>query len=78
MKFITFEDATGIYETVLFPPIYHRYCHLLNGSRPYILEGKVEEDFGAINITVNRIGFLDGYGKKDIKRSSGLFRNFLF
>ncbi|MFH1489950.1 MAG: DNA polymerase III subunit alpha, partial [Pseudomonadota bacterium] len=66
MKFITFEDATGIYETVLFPGIYHRYCHLLNGSRPYILEGIVEEDLGAINMTVNRIGFLDRYKRRKL------------
>lgn len=70
MKFISFEDTTGIYETVFFPKVYNRYCHMLNASRPYILEGKVEEDFGSINMTVNRIGFLDSYGKKDIRRSS--------
>jgi error-prone DNA polymerase len=53
MKFVSFEDQTGIYETVLFPKVYNRYCHTLNGSRPYILKGKVEEDFGAITITVH-------------------------
>ena len=61
MKFITFEDSTGIYETVFFPKVYHRFCHMLNGARPYILKGRVEEDFGAINVNVNRIGFLDRY-----------------
>jgi error-prone DNA polymerase len=63
MKFISFEDQTDIYETVLFPKIYHRYCHMLNATRPYILKGKVEENFGAITITVNWIGFLDRYKK---------------
>ncbi|KPK29079.1 MAG: hypothetical protein AMK69_07850, partial [Nitrospira bacterium SG8_3] len=53
MKFVSFEDQTGIYETVLFPRVYNRYCHMLNGSRPYILKGKVDEDLGAINITVH-------------------------
>ena len=71
MKFISFEDTTGIYETVFFPKVYHQYCHILNASRPYILEGKVEEDFGSINMTVNRIGFLDRY-TKEIRRISGL------
>jgi error-prone DNA polymerase len=65
MKFISFEDQTAIYETVLFPKTYHRYCHMLNAARPYILKGKVEETFGAITMTVNWIGFLDNYrGKK--------------
>ncbi|MCG2774655.1 MAG: DNA polymerase III subunit alpha [Desulfobacterales bacterium] len=61
MKFISFEDQTGIYETVLFPKIYHRYCHMLNATRPYILKGKVEENFGAITMTVHWIGFLGSY-----------------
>jgi len=61
MKFISFEDTTGIYETVFFPKVYNRFCHMLNATRPYILKGKVDEDFGAINMTVNWIGFLDKY-----------------
>ena len=61
MKFISFEDTTGIYETVFFPKVYNRYCHMMNGSRPYVLKGKVGEDFGAITITVNWMGFLDRY-----------------
>jgi len=59
MKFISFEDRTGIYETVFFPGVYHRYCHMLNASRPYIIKGRVEEDSGSININVEWIGFLD-------------------
>jgi error-prone DNA polymerase len=58
MKFISFEDTTGIYETVFFPKVYHRYCHILNASRPYIIKGRVEEDSGSINVNVGWIGFL--------------------
>ncbi|MFC1825499.1 DNA polymerase III subunit alpha, partial [Thermodesulfobacteriota bacterium] len=58
MKFVSFEDRTGLYETVFFPKEYHRYCHMLNKMRPYVLKGKVEEDFGAICLTVSRIGFI--------------------
>jgi DNA polymerase III alpha subunit len=61
MKFISFEDTTGIYETVLFPKVYHQHCHMLNATRPYILKGKVEEDFDAITLTVTWIGFLDSH-----------------
>jgi len=67
MKFVSFEDTTGIYETVFFPKVYHRYCYMLNATRPYILKGKVERDFGAITITVNWIGFLDKY-KREVSR----------
>ncbi len=61
MKFVSFEDTTGIYETVFFPKAYHRFCHILNAARPYVLKGWVDEDFGAITLTVNWIGFLDNY-----------------
>jgi len=60
MKFMTFEDLTAPYEAVFFPKIYHRYCHMLDAARPYILKGKVEETFTAVTITVNRVAFLDG------------------
>jgi len=66
MKFISFEDTTGIYETVLFPKVYNHYCHILNASRPYILKGKVDEDFGSFNINVQWIGFLDMYRDKSL------------
>jgi DNA polymerase III alpha subunit len=59
MKFVSFEDTTGIYETVLFPKVYHQFCHILNDMRPYLLKGKVEQDFTAITLTVHWIGFLD-------------------
>ena len=49
MKFVSFEDTTGIYEAVLFPRLYHQCCHMLSGMRPYLLKGKVEEDFGSLS-----------------------------
>jgi len=59
MKFVSFEDTTGIYETVFFPKAYHQFCHVLNEKRPYLLKGKVEEDFTAVTLTVHWIEFLD-------------------
>jgi len=64
MKFVSFEDTTGLYEAVFFPKVYDQYCHMLNTSRPYILNGKVEEDFTALTLTVHWIAFLDRYNKK--------------
>lgn len=52
MQFITFEDTTALYETVFFPDTYHRYCHMLTEARPYILQGKVEQDRGAFMLNV--------------------------
>ena len=55
MEFLTFEDDTGLIETTFFPKAYRRFCSILNGNRPFILYGKVEEDFGAVTMTVNRL-----------------------
>ena len=63
MKFVSFEDPTGIYETVFFPKAYHQFCNMLNRSRPYIIKGRVEEDFGFTNVNVHWIGFLDKFKK---------------
>jgi DNA polymerase-3 subunit alpha/error-prone DNA polymerase len=52
MEFLTFEDETGLVEATFFPEAYRRFCHLLDRGRPYLLSGKVEEDWGAVTLTV--------------------------
>jgi hypothetical protein len=42
-------------ETTFFPATYHRFCHMIDRQRPYLLTGKVEEDWGAITLTVDRV-----------------------
>jgi len=59
MEFVSFEDTTAIYETTFFPRPYARFCRMLNAARPYLLHGRVEEDFGAVTLTVEEVGFLD-------------------
>lgn len=55
MEFLTFEDETGLVETTFFPQAYSRFCAMLGKDRPFILHGKVEEDFGAHTLTVERV-----------------------
>ena len=55
MEFLTFEDETGTVETTFFPQTYHRFCHMIDRQRPYLLTGKVEEDWGAITLTVDKV-----------------------
>jgi DNA polymerase-3 subunit alpha/error-prone DNA polymerase len=55
MEFLTFEDDTGIVETTFFPDTYERFCHLLDWGRPYLLSGEVEENWGAVTLTVERV-----------------------
>ncbi len=53
MEFVSFEDLTGIYETVFFPEAYRRFTLLLDYDRPYALQGTVEQDRGAVTLTVH-------------------------
>jgi error-prone DNA polymerase len=58
MEFISFEDTSALYETVFFPQTYARFCHMLNRSRPYVLTGLVEEEYGVATLTVDSIRLL--------------------
>jgi error-prone DNA polymerase len=58
MEFLTFEDETGTVEATFFPRVYDRYGHLLETGRPYLLWGKVERDWAAVTLTVERVGGL--------------------
>jgi DNA polymerase-3 subunit alpha/error-prone DNA polymerase len=60
MEFVSFEDETAIYETVLFPDEYRAYSRVLDELRPYVIEGTVEEDQGATSLTVKSIRPLPG------------------
>ena len=55
MEFISFEDTSAIYETVFFPQAYARFCHMLNRSRPYVLTGTIEEEYGVVTLTVDSV-----------------------
>ncbi|NOZ57260.1 MAG: DNA polymerase III subunit alpha, partial [Calditrichaeota bacterium] len=55
MEFVSFEDTTAIYDTTFFPRAYERFVHLLSANRPFLLTGKVEEDFGAVTLTVEEV-----------------------
>ena len=64
MEFVSFEDTTALYETVFFPEAYRRYCARLSHARPYLLTGRVEEDFGAVALTVETMRGLEA----DVRR----------
>ena len=58
MEFLTFEDETGVVETTFFPRTYDRFCHIMDYGRPYLLEGEVEENWGAVTLTVGGVSQL--------------------
>ncbi|MEJ2639133.1 MAG: DNA polymerase III subunit alpha, partial [Desulfosarcinaceae bacterium] len=63
MEFLTFEDETGIFETTWFPKAYQRFCHMVDRGRPYLLWGRVEQDWGALTLTVDRAAALPTTGR---------------
>ena len=55
MEFFTFEDLTGIFETVFFPNPFRRFCQDLDMHHAYLLHGLVESEFGVVSLTVDHI-----------------------
>jgi DNA polymerase-3 subunit alpha/error-prone DNA polymerase len=55
MDFVSFEDETALYETVLFPEAYERCRRLLFDQRPLLVLGTVKEDEGALNVEVESL-----------------------
>ncbi len=68
MEFLTFEDETGTIETTFFPDAYRRHWDQLQSHAPCVLHGLVEEDFGALTLTVER---LEQLGPALEKRKAG-------
>jgi DNA polymerase III alpha subunit len=69
MEFATFDDGHGLVETVLFPDVYRRRGHVLFDQGPFLLRGKVEEEFGASTLTVLDIQRVDRLGRSELGRS---------
>jgi error-prone DNA polymerase len=53
MEFFTFEDKTGIFETVFFPKPFRRFCQELDMSHAYLLHGQVESEFDVVSLNVD-------------------------
>jgi DNA polymerase III alpha subunit len=55
MQFVTFEDETGLCESVVFPDAYRRFVRFLAWQEAFWVTGKVQEDFGTVVVVVSRI-----------------------
>ncbi len=55
MEFMSFEDTFAIYETVFFPRAYKTFVHMISYTRPFLLEGRVDESYGAITLNVEDV-----------------------
>ncbi|MDZ4805439.1 MAG: DNA polymerase III subunit alpha [Candidatus Eisenbacteria bacterium] len=55
MFFLTLEDEDGLFECTLFPSVWRRYGALLRGIGPYVIEGKAEDQYGAVTVSVEKL-----------------------
>ncbi|MDR2951700.1 MAG: DNA polymerase III subunit alpha, partial [Treponema sp.] len=58
MSFLSLEDETAMYETVIFPKVYDLYNKLLFDQQPLLVYGRVTDDNGAVSLELNRIEVL--------------------
>jgi len=58
MSFLSLEDETAMYETVIFPDVYNKYNKLLFDQRPLLVYGMVVNDEGAISLEVSQLEWL--------------------
>jgi len=58
MSFLSLEDETGLYETVVFSQVYDKYSKLLFDQQPLLVFGKVTNDEGALSVEISRIEVL--------------------
>jgi DNA polymerase-3 subunit alpha/error-prone DNA polymerase len=65
MSFLSLEDETTLYETVIFPQVYDRYSKLLFDQRPLLVYGRVCNDEGAVSVEVSKIEVLGKQGVGD-------------
>ena len=55
MKFLCLEDRHGVVEVVMFPKAYRRWGGQTDGGGAYRIEGKVEEQHGAVNLVAEEV-----------------------
>ncbi len=60
MLFLTIEDEYGLFECTLFPPAYERFRESTRGGGPFRVTGRLEEQYGARTLNVDRIENLGG------------------
>ncbi|MFK5956109.1 MAG: DNA polymerase III subunit alpha [Planctomycetota bacterium] len=58
MSFLSFEDTTALYETVLFPQAYKRLAPWTLTRGPYVIEGIARDEFGSITVEVDHLQLL--------------------
>lgn len=56
MQFLTFEDETGLLEAAILPPAYRRLGERVTTPGPFLVEGRLRRQQGAVHLEVNSLG----------------------
>jgi len=77
MQFATFDDGHGLVETVMFPDIHRKRSHVLFDQGPFLFRGIVEQEWGAISVTMTGLERLERAGdqKRDARSEKGEARS---
>ncbi len=67
MEFVSFEDLTGPFDANFFPGAYERFCRLLSSRCPFLLKGRIEEEFGVAVLNVEWAERFGGDRREGIK-----------
>lgn len=55
MEFITLEDEYGVFDVALFPSVFRKFGAVANCYGPFVISGKVENQYGALTVTASRV-----------------------
>ena len=55
MEFLTLDDEDGVFEVTVFPNAYRRLRGRISGLGPYIVTGRVEDQYGARTVSASEI-----------------------
>jgi error-prone DNA polymerase len=55
MRFVSFEDEYGVFETVFFPKAFRRFYPLIDGGGVFLVSGRVLDDLGALSLHVEGV-----------------------
>jgi len=67
MAFVSFADASALFETVFFPEAYARFRDLLFYREYYVVTGEVHNEMGALSLIVKHLALIPAQTNPDSK-----------
>lgn len=73
MAFLNVSDSSGEMEAVAFPVVYKKYAHLLDHGKFAVMEGKVEERDGKLQLIIQQVSEIETWLSSKMKQESILY-----